>query len=82
MKAIWSAYVRSRVETNSDHERYFFCFDNNDPDVVIAFQIFSSEAAMKTFLAGDWYPEYLEKVAECIEEPPTITEASPIWTKE
>jgi hypothetical protein len=31
--------------------------------VVIAFQIFSDEEAMKKFLAGDWYPEYLEKAS-------------------
>lgn len=82
MQDIWQTYVKPRAEANPDHLAYFFCLDAEDADVVSVFQLFRSAQAVKEFMAGDWYPEYLAKVGEVVAEAPTILEAIPAWIKE
>lgn len=31
------------------HEAYYFCYDNNDADVICVFQLYASETAMQEF---------------------------------
>lgn len=81
IQEIWKSFVQPKVISNTAHEQYFFCFDNNDPDVVCAFQIFSSKKALQDFLASDSYPGYLAQVGEVIQKAPEITEASIQWKK-
>ncbi|MAE67751.1 MAG: monooxygenase [Phycisphaeraceae bacterium] len=81
VRRVWEQYVKPRASRNPAHEAYFFCFDDEDPDVVIAFQLLSSSEAVESFMPGDWYPQYLDQVGEHIQEPPRITRASPLWIK-
>ena len=39
VRRIWEKHVRPRVEANPDHEAYYFCFDEADPDVICVFQM-------------------------------------------
>ncbi len=82
IQKIWESYVKPRVLENPSHELYYFCFDSKDRDSVNVFQVFSNEDAMNAFMAGSWYPEYLNKISEVIAEPPIIAAADPIWKKE
>lgn len=81
VRAVWERFVKPRAAENPAHEAYAYCYDEDDPDVVCAFQILSSPEALDEFLAGDWYPEYLAAVGEHTEEPPTITKTSAVWIK-
>jgi len=38
---VWEKYVKPRAERNPAHLHYHFCFDNADPDAVIAFQVYT-----------------------------------------
>lgn len=81
VQRIWERHVKPRVETNAAHEAYYFCHDTDDPDVVCVFQLYSSEAAMRGFLAGEWYPAYLAEVAQVVAAAPQISPANLVWNK-
>ena len=81
MKEIWEKHVKPRAEVNPEHLSYYFCFDSTDPDVISVFQLYASEEAMRTFLAADWYPEYLREVGTVIADAPVISPAELVWRK-
>ena len=81
VQGIWEEHVQPRVRANPDHEAYYFCHDAEDEDVVCVFQLFRRAEAIEEFLAGDWYPRYLEEVATVVEEAPRLTRAIPQWIK-
>jgi len=74
VRRIWEHHVKPRVEANPAHEAYYFCYDQQDPDVICVFQLYSSEAALREFLGGTWYPGYLTEVAQVVAAPPQILE--------
>ncbi len=81
MQRIWEKHVKPRAEANPAHLAYYFCYDNNDPDVVSVFQLYDNPTALEQFLEGDWYPEYLREVATVVAVPPELTKASLVWAK-
>ena len=81
VQRIWRKYVQPRAAANPAHEAYYFCYDDGDPDVICVFQLYSSAAAMKEFLSGDWYPEYLREISEVVAAPPEISPAALVWNK-
>lgn len=81
VEGVWAEHVKPRVETNADHEAYFFCHDAEDPDVVCVFQLFRNAEAIQEFMSGDWYPRYLAEVSQVVAEAPQIVQASPTWIK-
>lgn len=81
VREAWEEWVRPRVEENPDHEAYYFCYDDDDEDVVRVFQVFSSPEAVEKFMDPSWYPTYLSKVSQFISEAPTLHAATPKWIK-
>jgi hypothetical protein len=73
--------VKPRAESNPAHEAYFFCFDNNDPDVICVFQLYTDSVSMQAFLGGAWYADYLSEVSQFIAAQPQITPAALVWAK-
>ena len=73
--------MKPRAAANPSHLAYYFCHDSGEPDVVCVFQLYTSGDAMKEFLAGDWYPDYLAEVTALTAGPPQITPAALIWSK-
>ena len=69
------------VEANVSHEAYFFCYDNNDSDVVSVFQLYTDMASMQEFLSGAWYAEYLKDISQVVAAPPQIAPATLVWAK-
>lgn len=82
VQRIWEKHVKPRVEANPAHEVYYFCYDDNDPDVVCVFQLYSDGNAMKAFMQGDWYPNYLKEISQVVAAEPQIMPATTIWAKE
>jgi quinol monooxygenase YgiN len=81
VRCIWEKHVKPRAAANPAHEAYYFCYDSRDADVICVFQLYTDAEAMKNFLKGDWYAEYLKEVGELVAIPPQITPADLIWTK-
>ena len=81
VRRVWEKYVKPRAAANPAHEAYFICFDSKDPDTIYVFQLYRDEVAMREFLSGSWYPEYLEEVGKVVAAPPEIQPADLIWAK-
>lgn len=81
VQRIWAKYVQPRAAANPAHEACYFCYDDHDADVVCVFQLYTSEAAMREFLAGAWYPAYLHEIGEVVAAPPQISPATLVWSK-
>ncbi len=81
IKKVWEKHVQPRVKSNPAHEEYFFCFDDDDDDVDCVFQVFTDDESVRTFMAGQWYRQYLDEVAKYVQEAPVLNRASPIWIK-
>lgn len=82
VRRIWQKHVQPRVEANPTHEAYFFCYDDNDPDVICVFQLYSDRNSMQNFLQGTWDAEYLKEVSQFIASPPQLTPTGLVWAKE
>ena len=82
VQRVWEKYVKPRAAANPGHLAYYFCHDSADPNVICVFQLYASEAAMKEFLAGAWYPEYLAEIGALLASSPQITPAALIWKKD
>lgn len=78
---IWERHVRPRVAANPHHLAYHFCLDSQDQDAVCVFQLYDSEEALQAFLAGDWYPAYLDEVRTEVVAPPVLQTARQHWAK-
>ena len=78
---VWEKYVKPRAEANPAHEAYFFCLSDTDPDMVSVFQLYSSPEAVREFLSGAWYAEYMREVARVVAAPPEILPAGLYWAK-
>lgn len=61
---------------------YFYCFDNADPDAIVAFQQYVSAEAAGEFLKTDSYAAYLQEVEPLLSGPPQVTALTPMWSKE
>ncbi|MBA3712690.1 MAG: antibiotic biosynthesis monooxygenase [Pyrinomonadaceae bacterium] len=81
VQRVWEKHVKPRVEANPAHEAYFFCYDDNDPDVICVFQLYTDMASMQDFLRGAWYADYLSEVSQFIEAQPQIAPATLVWAK-
>ncbi|MCH8622669.1 antibiotic biosynthesis monooxygenase [Undibacterium sp. TS12] len=69
------------IAANPGHLACFYCFDNADPDVICAFQQYSSAEASQEFLKTAIYAAYLDEVEALLSGPPQITALTPMWVK-
>ncbi len=81
VRRVWEKHVQPRAAANPGHEAYYFCFDQNDPDIICVFQLYRDSAAMQDFLKGDWYAAYLQEVGEFVAMAPQLTPADLVWAK-
>jgi quinol monooxygenase YgiN len=73
VRRVWEKHVKPRVQTNLAHEAYYFCYDDNDPDVICVFQLYKDKDSLEAFLAGEWYPAYLREVSQFVTAEPQVT---------
>ena len=69
------------ITANPGHTAYFYCFDNNEPDTIYAFQQYLSMEASQEFLQTTSYAAYLLEVEPLLARPPQVTALTPIWSK-
>lgn len=81
VRAVWEKHMAPAVSDNPGHIAYFYCFDNADPNSIIAFQMYESPEASRDFLQTDSYKAYLKEVESLLESPPQVTELTPEWRK-
>lgn len=81
VRKVWERHMAPAVSANSGHLAYFYCFDNADPDAILAFQQYVSAEAAGEFLKTDDYAAYLQEVEPLLAGPPHVTTLTPMWSK-
>lgn len=82
VRRVWERHMRPHIANNPGHEAYFYCFDNNDPDAICAFQQYANSEASAGFLKTESYAAYLREVEPLLAGPPQVTSLAPVWIKE
>lgn len=81
VRRVWEEHLAPAIASNPDHMAYVYCFDDADPDALVAFQQYTSREASAAFLRTDAYAAYLRAVEPLLAGPPTVSALTPIWSK-
>jgi quinol monooxygenase YgiN len=81
VRRIWEKYVRDYVAGSDRTLSYYYCYDDNDPDVVIAFQLAPDQASGQEFVKHPWFADYQRETAALLAGPSEVRTATPQWVK-
>lgn len=81
LRRIWEKYVRGYVAGNDHQPAYFYCYDDNDPNSVVVFQLHAGEESGSAFEQQPWYEDYERETAALLAGPSEFRSASPQWIK-
>ena len=81
VRNLWEQYLKSRAEANTAQELYVFCYDNNDPDTFLLFEVYNDPAALDENAKSDWFASYMEKVGPLLDGMPEVNMTTPVWAK-
>ncbi|MGV8874699.1 MAG: putative quinol monooxygenase [Rhodococcus sp. (in: high G+C Gram-positive bacteria)] len=81
VRAVWEAHMAPAVSANAGHLSYVYCFDDDDPDVISAFQVYRDPHAARDFQRTSTYKAYETAVTPLLAGPPSVVQLVPIWTK-
>jgi len=81
VRRVWEKHMAPAISANPGHIAYFYCFDNDDPDSICAFQQYASVEASQDFLKTESYAAYLQDVEPLLLGPPQVTALIPVWVK-
>lgn len=72
VRQVWEKHMAKAILANPGHTAYYYCFDNADPDVINAFQVYESAEASRDFLETDSYTAYQKDVEPLLSGPPHL----------
>lgn len=81
MRATWTEHMAPAVQANAGHEAYVYCSDPDEPDAIIAFQLYRDAQAAADFMRTPAYQEYERLVSPLLQGPPQIQRLQPLWRK-
>jgi quinol monooxygenase YgiN len=81
VRKVWEKHLRPRIGENEAHEAYFYCYDDNDPDMICVFQLYADETGPQAFVAQPWYPAYEAEVGPLLTGESEFRTATPFWIK-
>ena len=55
---VWEKYVRDYVAGSNGALSCYYCYDDNDPDTVIVFQLAADQAIAQEFVKQPWFADY------------------------
>lgn len=81
VQAARMTYMAPAVAANPGHLSYTYCLAADDPDGIIAVQVYSDAAAAAAFLQTQPYLDYERAVAPLLLGPPQVRRLIPVWSK-
>ena len=81
VRNLWEQHLQARAEANTAQELYFFCYDNNEPDTILLFEVYNDPAALDDNAKSDWFAAYMEAVGPLLDGMPEIDMTTPVWVK-
>jgi quinol monooxygenase YgiN len=82
LHGVWLRHLQPAISANPGHDAYFYCFDDEDPDVVVVYQQYRDADAAAAFLATTAYRDYFDESAPLLAEAPVLTRATPRWQRD
>lgn len=81
VRKVWEKHLRPRISENRAHEAYFYCYDDNDPDVICVFQLYGDRTGPQAFVDQPWYPAYEAEVGPLLSGESEFRTTTPFWIK-
>jgi quinol monooxygenase YgiN len=81
LRKVWEKYARSYIETADVQLAYFYCYDDNDPDAIVAFQLCPDQSGVEDFTKQPWFNDYEAATAALLASPSEYRSVTPVWTK-
>ncbi len=81
VRVVWEEHMAPAVTANPGHLSYTYCFDDADPDVICAFQIYRDADDATAFQRTSAYAAYEEAVAPLLTGAPSVRLLTPMWSK-
>ena len=78
---IWEKYARDYIGGSSSSLSYYYCYDDNDPDTVIAFQLAADRTSGQEFVKQPWFADYQRETAALLAGTSELRTATPKWVK-
>jgi quinol monooxygenase YgiN len=80
VRRVWEKHLQRRIADGA-HEAYFYCYDDQDPDMICVFQLYGDPSGPKDFVRAPWYPAYEEEVGPLLTGESEFRSATPMWIK-
>jgi quinol monooxygenase YgiN len=81
IKRVWEKYAQNYVADSRGQLAYFYCYDDNDPDAIVVFQLHADVDSTKEFVNQRWYADYERETEALLAGPSEFRMATPQWTK-
>jgi quinol monooxygenase YgiN len=81
VRRIWEKYARAYIESAGGQLAYFYGFDDNDPEVIVAYQLYTDDTGADDFVKQPWYADYERETAALLAEPSEFRTITPQWIK-
>ncbi|TAK48595.1 MAG: hypothetical protein EPO23_08220 [Xanthobacteraceae bacterium] len=76
-----SAISRSSFGEPNGQLAYCYCYDDNDPDTIVVFQLGADQASGQDFVKQPWFADYERETAALLAGPSEFRSATPQWVK-
>jgi quinol monooxygenase YgiN len=81
VRRVWEKYARDYVAGSKGVLSVYYCYDDNDPDTVIVFQLAADQAVGQDFVKQPWFADYQQETTALVAGPPEVRTATPLWVK-
>jgi quinol monooxygenase YgiN len=82
IRRVWEKYARDYVDSGgSGTLSYYYCYDDNDPDTIIVFQLAADRNSGQEFVKQPWFADYQRETAALVAAPSELRTATPQWVK-
>jgi len=81
VRRIWEKYARDYVAGSNGTLSYYYCYDDNDPDTIVAFQLATDGGSAQEFVKQPWFADYQRETAELLAAPSEVRSVTPQWVK-
>ena len=81
VKSLWEGVVKPHAESNSNVQFSCYTFDQNDPDVIVLFEVLADDSVLTGLYREAWFREYVATLGTFLAGPPEIVTGTPVWIK-
>lgn len=62
VRRLWEKYLKQRAYENENQIAYYYCFDNQDPNMICMFEHYSNPEELQINAQADWFQNYMKEV--------------------